>query len=964
MNKKSKILLSSIATIAMCASVATGATYALFTSESEVSIAVTSGTVDVRATASELSLYTDGGAQKGAFALGGTATKNGNIIKIERMMPMDSVNFDIVIENYSDVTVQYRTVISSVSDTGLFSALEVTFTEGETEQVFKGGYSYADWATLEPEDTDKDTAEAVKTINVNIEFPDGANQNGYQGKSCEIAVTVEAVQGNADVVNPVTKVADNNYLVNSEEGMMLISGLMKDFAPNEAKMFNLALTADMDMKGYDWASPNFYFTHFNGNGHTISNLNCVSNSSYAGQVGFAGYFGGGSLKNVTFENVTATGNQAGVIAGAFDGCEEISGVVIKGRNTVSYKNVNENEKASGVGAIFGVNGMYGIKTYTQASIVVDSGATIDVYYNDMQTQILDYYNFADKYAFASTNLNEALTDNGTVTAHGVWYQIISDGFALSSEGEYVITNVNGVKYFAQSVNNGTSYARKTVVLANDLDMADVTDFTPIGESGKYFSGTFDGKNHVISNFSSVNDIRYGNAFFAQCAGDVTIKNVTFDKAYVAKPNYGSGNSYAIVCGYTYGGATLENVHVTNSKVVGFGKVAALVAYSADSDRDVVTLKNCSVTNTTIAGTYNVATFVGLVTKLGNVVTTNCVSSNNVWEVGDKSYLTSYMVERDTGDTATSGIYWNYEGSTLYAGWGECYVAGQNGYVVNEMDGCTVSNRTAKYYAYSGEQLKGFLQLDDEVIDVTVMNSVDCYLSGGIGTTNTKEVNITGASKDVVLNITCGSDSYNGSYATFRTNNLDAVINFSNITLEKSKWTAQTWNTYNIEFYTAANITDCVITHPVTFCNGNTYTMTNTVIDSSNDTGNTFYSVWVEAGANVTITGCEIIGNRGVKADGQYVSYPGDSGYGADDHDETVTKLAISDTKFALTGSKSAVLVKLEKANVVLNNVTVENATTNNALVWIDEDAPMSHTEFAVSVTVDGTVCDNNNIIEP
>ena len=54
MKRKNKVLLTSMATIAMSTSLLVGGTYALFTSESEVDIAVTSGKVEVTATAQNL----------------------------------------------------------------------------------------------------------------------------------------------------------------------------------------------------------------------------------------------------------------------------------------------------------------------------------------------------------------------------------------------------------------------------------------------------------------------------------------------------------------------------------------------------------------------------------------------------------------------------------------------------------------------------------------------------------------------------------------------------------------------------------------------------------------------------------------------------------------------------------------------------------------------------------------------
>ena len=71
---KNRIIISSILTIALCLSMIAGSTFALFTSESKVDIAVTSGKIDVVATIDETTLATSslGVAQTaGVFANGG-----------------------------------------------------------------------------------------------------------------------------------------------------------------------------------------------------------------------------------------------------------------------------------------------------------------------------------------------------------------------------------------------------------------------------------------------------------------------------------------------------------------------------------------------------------------------------------------------------------------------------------------------------------------------------------------------------------------------------------------------------------------------------------------------------------------------------------------------------------------------------------------------------------------------------
>ena len=79
MKKTNKRIVSSVASIALCASLVAGGSYALFTSESEVNVAVTSGTVKVVASVNEGSLktYSMGEAQTaGKYENGGTADFN------------------------------------------------------------------------------------------------------------------------------------------------------------------------------------------------------------------------------------------------------------------------------------------------------------------------------------------------------------------------------------------------------------------------------------------------------------------------------------------------------------------------------------------------------------------------------------------------------------------------------------------------------------------------------------------------------------------------------------------------------------------------------------------------------------------------------------------------------------------------------------------------------------------------
>ena len=192
---KSKTFLGAITSIALCVSLIAGATFAIFTSESKVNIAVTGGKVNVTATVDNLRLYsldnidlaTLTGTEKertaeGKFLNEGTATLSGNTLSLNKLTPGDKVTFDIDIANNSDVTVKYRTLLS-VRDSGLFEALEVSI-GGRTAG------SASDW-------TVKNAGEGIASEQCSIELPVSATDE-YQGKSCQIDFIVEAVQGNVD----------------------------------------------------------------------------------------------------------------------------------------------------------------------------------------------------------------------------------------------------------------------------------------------------------------------------------------------------------------------------------------------------------------------------------------------------------------------------------------------------------------------------------------------------------------------------------------------------------------------------------------------------------------------------------------------------------------------------------------------------------------------------------------------
>lgn len=199
---KSKTFLGAVLSIALCVSLIAGATFAIFTSEANVNIAVTSGTVKVIAEIGELKTYSgvnlsgtsddviEETATAGKFTNGGTAEKDGNTIKITGITPGDKVTFPITIKNLSNVNVKYRTAVekSADSDANLYGALE--FTIGG--MIVDGKSS---WYDLAPATDDNGTV--IATYECSIELPSTVSGEDYMGKTCNLSFKVEAVQGNA-----------------------------------------------------------------------------------------------------------------------------------------------------------------------------------------------------------------------------------------------------------------------------------------------------------------------------------------------------------------------------------------------------------------------------------------------------------------------------------------------------------------------------------------------------------------------------------------------------------------------------------------------------------------------------------------------------------------------------------------------------------------------------------------------
>ncbi len=407
--------------------------------------------------------------------------------------------------------------------------------------------------------------------------------------------------------NPEAKPEGNNtYEINSAAAMLEIASIIAKTAHGEGNPLTFKLTADINMSGLDWTPLEGLFVNIDGQGHTISNLNCVANAS--GRSGLFGYLGGSVVKNLNLENVTAAGEQAGIIAGNADHCT-IENVTILGTNYVNYEDIAVyNETYGGVGAVFGVNSTGKERS---VGVTIAEDAVIYVEKTGLTTQAAA----GNKYAMlAGVTLT---ADNGTVLE-----KIANGLYGNSDTKTYHIFSADGLMYANENLfeENGNSYK-----LMDNIDMTGKTWTSSIDQdnTNERASFVFDGNGKTISNWSTNGQ---GLLVSNQNNQNITIQNLNLDKCSVnSNTDYGGlliGQTELRNCEIT-----INNVKVTNSEVSSTNYAGALVGWRYGDNSGNLVIKDCSVESTKVSANGSVAAFIGHTgsgtTSVENATVTGC-----------------------------------------------------------------------------------------------------------------------------------------------------------------------------------------------------------------------------------------------------------------------------------------------------------------------------------------------------
>lgn len=315
--KKAGILVSAIAAIAVCASLVVGATFALFTSEDKVDIAVTAGNVSVTATLGDPVASVISGSNVTGTNV--SAEVKGNTITLDNMTPGDQVDFDITVKNEGTVSAYYRTAVVCEEGEILMSGLNFIVGTANLQRVrsYKSEY-------------DLINEEEEETVHVTIALPERGNKidNRYSGKSTKISYTIEAVQGNAAIENNVAEKENLVVAFDTEEAQFALDDVDDNttvvlaageydklyFRPSHKSVFHEG--------GYDeWSDHLGYDRFFNNvtirgeegaivsgftNGSTLFNANGFPSADKpveddkTGSFSRAGYY----FDGISFENIT------------------------------------------------------------------------------------------------------------------------------------------------------------------------------------------------------------------------------------------------------------------------------------------------------------------------------------------------------------------------------------------------------------------------------------------------------------------------------------------------------------------------------------------------------------------------------------------------------------------------------------------------------------------------------------
>ncbi len=738
MKAKTRVLLTSAVSVAMCASLIAGSTYALFTDESKVNVAVTSGRVDVEAVVGELTLTSKGVAMQDNWENGGTASIKDGVVTLDRITPGDKVTFPISITNNSNVTIKYRTsVVYTTGDELLLEGLNVTFSESAADlSTFDGTAYYTAWETAEATQTD------LGTVDVAIELPYlEENQNMYQDLSVNFGFKVEAVQGNADIPEGWNEATDTTWYNDTDKTFELstpdqLAGLAELVnAGNTFAGKTITLTEDMNLENTEWTpigkSDATFQGTFDGAGYTVSNLSISGNAS---NVGLFGFTQNGEIKNLTVKNAKVSGRlNVGAVSGTpytskYNNIKVTGDVKIEGMSYVGamggknlYANTNnviiDVNEGSYVKATSTENGMQ-YRTYVGGLVgfMGEGGHTVSNVKSNIDVigdvcdvgGLVGIAHYGNNFVNCSSSGDVTLTGDDTEVGGiaGVWHNGGSNVTFTDCSYTGTIT-VNGQVFDCANdgiVNTAYDATGSGQLIINNADLVIKT----VAQFQAFAADVNAGNNYAGKTVKLMADLDLAGIAWTPIGKEGAPFQGTFDGTTATISNLTvTGEDCVGLFGRTENSSVIKNVRIHNASVKGV-KCVGVVAGSAYTGR----IESSSITGKVqVEGSYKVGGFTG--------ETYHWVKNSSI-EADAESYVKGVYLEADLEGDNVGGIVGFFgEGSGIRAE--NCYAAinvegtrkvgGIAGYLHenNKVSGCTYSgtvscNADAAYIADNAAKL--------------------------------------------------------------------------------------------------------------------------------------------------------------------------------------------------------------------------------------------------------------------
>ena len=352
-------------------------------------------------------------------------------------------------------------------------------------------------------------------------------------------------------------------------------------------------------------------------GSTVSGIYKATDLEGDNVGGLIGFRGEGSIltENCSVSGVTVAGTRkvGGVIGSAFtnnriEGCK-VGNIEVICNATKEYGTSFLNSSAMAIGGIIGLYTANGNNDGTLKNCTVEN-VSLEVENAELAATdkvVMGYVSGGQRYNKAPAETiqveNITVTGNnsgsnaeekfpGSVAMNGE-QKLFANGTG-TVEDPYILSSVEELKKFANSVNKtGITYQDQYIKIADGVTF-DLTDGIQIGSSSKRFMGTFEGNGATVTGLT--------NSLFGGIQ-NATIKNLKLVDVNITGEERGallSGNTkWNTKC--FVGTNTIDNIEVSGT-ISGEYYVGGIIGGRATmEDSDVITIKNC-VNRATITAT--------------------------------------------------------------------------------------------------------------------------------------------------------------------------------------------------------------------------------------------------------------------------------------------------------------------------------------------------------------------------